>query len=106
MLGHPTWVSGHKSEKNKIKFSRPIRFQKSQRKKYLPLYNSLQSDWLTGSNRSPFKDGKMNLSISPSQLCSHTPSTLNAGTKRRAIWPCLNVATWRRERSDRAIQQM
>ena len=26
--------------------------------------------------------------------------------ERRAIWPCLNVATWRRERSDRAIQQM
>ena len=27
-------------------------------------------------------------------------------TERRAIWPCLNVATWRRERSDRAIQQI
>ena len=26
--------------------------------------------------------------------------------ERRAIWPCLNVATWRRERSDRAIQHM
>ena len=26
--------------------------------------------------------------------------------ERRAIWPCLNVATWRRERSDRAIQQL
>ena len=26
--------------------------------------------------------------------------------ERRAIWPCLNLATWRRERSDRAIQQM
>ena len=26
--------------------------------------------------------------------------------ERRAIWPCLNVATWRRERSDRAIQQI
>ena len=25
--------------------------------------------------------------------------------ERRAIWPCLNVATWRKERSDRAIQQ-
>ena len=25
--------------------------------------------------------------------------------ERRAIWPCLNVATWRRERSDRDIQQ-
>ena len=26
--------------------------------------------------------------------------------ERRAIWTCLNVATWRRERSDRAIQQI
>ena len=26
--------------------------------------------------------------------------------ERRAIWPCLNVATWRRERSDRAIKQI
>ena len=26
--------------------------------------------------------------------------------ERRAIWPCLNVATWRRELSDRAIQQI
>ena len=26
--------------------------------------------------------------------------------ERRAIWPCLNVATWRRERSDRAIQKI
>ena len=26
--------------------------------------------------------------------------------ERRAIWPCLNVVTWRRERSDRAIQQI
>ena len=26
--------------------------------------------------------------------------------ERRAIWLCLNVATWRRERSDRAIEQM
>ena len=26
--------------------------------------------------------------------------------ERRTIWPCLNVATWRRERSDRAIQQI
>ena len=25
---------------------------------------------------------------------------------RSAKWPCLNVATWRRERSDRAIQQI
>ena len=26
--------------------------------------------------------------------------------EQRTIWPCLNVATWRRERSDRAIQQI
>ena len=26
--------------------------------------------------------------------------------ERRAIWPCVNVATWRRERSDRSIQQI
>ena len=26
--------------------------------------------------------------------------------ERRAVWPCLNVATWRRKRSDRAIQQI
>ena len=36
----------------------------------------------------------------------YTPSALNAGAERRAIWPCLNVATWRTERSDRAIQQI
>ena len=44
-----------------------------------------------------------------SQLYSHTLSALNAGAKKsgaRAIWPCLNVATWRRERSDRTIQQI
>ena len=45
------------------------------------------------------------------QLCSHVPSALNAGAKRseakrRVTWPCLNVATWRRERSDQAIQQI
>ena len=26
--------------------------------------------------------------------------------ERRSIWPCLNVATWRRERSDRVVQQI
>ena len=26
--------------------------------------------------------------------------------ERRAIWPCLNVATWQRERSDRAVQRI
>ena len=31
------------------------------------------------------------------QVCSHTPSALNAGAKRRATWPCLIVATWRSE---------
>ena len=34
------------------------------------------------------------------QIRSHTHSALNAGAKRRAMWPCLNVATWRRERSN------
>ena len=29
-----------------------------------------------------------------------------SGAERRAIWTCLNVAIWRRERSDRAIQQI
>ena len=53
----------------------------------------------------------MNFSISPGQLRSHTPSALNAEAKRseaerRVIWTCLNVATWRRDRSDRAIQQI
>ena len=32
--------------------------------------------------RSPFKDEKMNFSISHSLLRSHTPSSLNAGVKR------------------------
>ena len=76
--------------------------------KYLALYNSLQSDWPTGSNRNEVRSKmkKMKFSISPSQLCSHTPSAPNAEAEGRAIWPCLNVATWRRERSDRAIQQI
>ena len=34
-------------------------------------------------------------------LCSHTPSAINVGAK-----PCLNVATWRRERSNRAFQNL
>ena len=47
----------------------------------------------------------------PVQYVHIPPSALNAGAKRseaerRAIWPCLNVATWRRKRSDRAIQQI
>ena len=33
------------------------------------------------------------------------PISATIMAERRAIWPCLNVATWRRERSDRAIQQ-
>ena len=33
-------------------------------------------------------------------------SYVSAIAERCAIWPCLNVATWRRERSDRAIQQI
>ena len=50
--------------------------------------------------------GDNNVAQMSRQLCSHTPSALNEGAKRRAISPCLNVATWRRERSDRAIQQL
>ena len=45
---------------------------------------SLQSDWLTRVDRNEvrLKMKKTNFSISPSQLCSHTPSALNAGAKR------------------------
>ena len=91
-------MSGHKSERIKLNVYRPIRFQKSSIRNTLALYNSLQSDWLTRAVRNEVRSKifKMNFSISPSQLCSHTPSALNAGAKRRAIWPCLNVATWRR----------
>ena len=99
---------GSQVRKNKIKFLSSNKISEIQQKKYLALYNSLQSDWLTRADRNEVRSKilKMNFSISPSQLCSHTPSALNAGAKRRAIWPCLNVATWRRERSDRAIQQI
>ena len=99
---------GSQVRKNKIKFLLSNKISEIQHKKYLALYNSLQSDWLMRADRNEVRSKilKMNFSISPSQLCSHTPSALNAGAKRRAIWPCLNVATWRRERSDRAIQQI
>ena len=99
---------GSQVRKNKIEFLTSNKISEIQHKKYLALYNSLQSDWLTWADRNEVRSkiSKMNFSISPSQLCSHTPSSLNAGAKRRAIWPCLNVATWRRERSDRAIQQI
>ena len=38
----------------------------------------------------------------------HIPQCPNCRSEaeRRAIWPCLNVATWRRERSDLVIQQI
>ena len=50
--------------------------------------------------------GDNNVAQMSRQICSHTPSALNAGAERRAIWPCLKVATWRRGRSDRGIQQI
>ena len=41
-----------------------------------------------------------------SQLGSHISRALNARAERRAIWACINVATGRRERSNRAIQHI
>ena len=54
-----------------------------------------------------FVFGAMNIRSygSQLQLCSHTRCPPNAEADRRAIWPCFNVATWRRERSDRTIQE-
>ena len=80
-------MSGHKSERIKLNVYRPIRFQKSSIRNTLALYNSLQSDWLTRAVRNEVRSKifKMNFSISPSQLCSHTPSALNAGAKRSDV---------------------
>ena len=89
---------GSQVRKNKIKFLSSNKISEIQHKKYLALYNSLQSDWLTRADRNEVRP--------LSQQCPHTPSALNAGAERRAIWPCLNVATWRRERRDRAISQI
>ena len=58
-----------------------------------------------GRQKFPALFGDNNVAQMSRQICSHTSSALNAGPKRRAIWSCLNVATWQRERSDRAIQQ-
>ena len=33
-------------------------------------------------------------------------NALNAGAEQRAIWPNLNVATWRKARRDHARQQI
>ena len=80
---------GSQVQKNKIKFLSPIsasnKISEIQRKKYLALSNSLQSDWLTRADRNEVRSKilKMNFSISPSQLCSHTSSALNAGATRK-----------------------
>ena len=75
---------GSQFRKNKIKFLSSNKISEIQHKKYLALYNSLQSDWLTRADRNEVRSKilKMKFSISPSQLCSHTPSALNAGGKR------------------------
>ena len=78
---------GSQVRKNKIKFLSSNKISEIQHKKYLALYNSLQSDWLTRADRNEVRSKilKMNFSISPSQLCSHTPSALNAGAKRSDV---------------------
>ena len=75
---------GSQVRKNKIEFLSSNKILEIQHKKYLALYNSLKSDWLTRADRNEVRSKifKMNFSISPSQLCSHTPSALNAGAKR------------------------
>ena len=75
---------GSQVRKNKIKFLPSNKISEIQHKKYLALYSSLQSDWLTRADRNEVrsKNFKMSFSISSSQLCSHTPSALNAGAKR------------------------
>ena len=75
---------GSQVRKNKIKFLPSNKISEIQHKKYLALYSSLQSDWLTRADRIEVrsKNFKMSFSISSSQLCSHTPSALNAGAKR------------------------
>ena len=78
---------GSQVRKNKIKFLSSNKISEIQHKKYLALYNSLQSDWLTRADRNEVRSKilKMNFSISPSQLCSHTRSALNAGAKRSDV---------------------
>ena len=75
---------GSQVRKNKIEFLSSNKISETQHKKCLALYNSLQSDWLTRADRNEVRSKilKMNFSISPSQLCSQTPSALNAGAKR------------------------
>ena len=77
------------------------RSKERDRKSELVLRSTYQIFWM-GSKQLGSKFLKR------SQICSHTPSALNAEAKRSDVplWPCLNVATWRRERSDRAIQQI
>ena len=65
-------------------FGRKINKRFHLAEKFLALNDSLQSDWLTGLNRNEVRSKmeKLNFSISPSQLCSYTPSAINAGAKR------------------------
>ena len=78
---------GSQVRKNKIKFLSSDKISEIQHKKYLALYNSLQSDWLTRADRNEVRSKilKMNFLISPSKLCSHTPSALNARAKRSDV---------------------
>ena len=78
---------GSQVRKNKLKFLSPNKISELQHKKYLALYNYLQSDWLTWADRNEVRSKifKMIFSISPSQLCSHTPSALKAGAKRSDV---------------------
>ena len=75
---------GSQVRKNKTRFLSSNTISETQSKKYLALYNALQSDWLTRAdwNEIRSKIKKVKFLISPSQLCSHTPSALNAGAKR------------------------
>ena len=77
---------GSQVRKNEIKFSSCNNIWEISAMLKRIMYNSLQSNLIgwrgrTGTN-SVQRFLKMNFSISPSQLCSHTPSALNAGAKR------------------------
>ena len=57
---------GSQVRNNKINFLSSNKISEIQHKKYLPLYNSLQSDWLTRADRNEVRsmNFKMNFSIS------------------------------------------
>ena len=71
--------------------TRTVRHQRFGRQKFLPISATIMSP------KCPVKYARIPL-VPQMQERSEA--------ERRAIWPCLNVATWRRERSDRAIQQI